>query len=149
MEVGPEEGRAGLETTNASNSGEILADQAYLLRLGWSIVRDHALAEDAVQSAFAKLLEQPVGSIRSTRDWLARVVVNECLQAKRRQKVEQRAFDRQPKDVWEKHGPLQRTLDAEQIELLKRSIEQLPPGRQMSSGFACRKAGRSPRSRNE
>ena len=73
----------------ACRSGDDRAARSLYDRLGpallvqaRSILRDHAGAEDAVQSAFCKLMSRPKSEIRSVQHphaWMATLVRNECL----------------------------------------------------------------------
>ncbi|HEX4125728.1 MAG TPA: sigma-70 family RNA polymerase sigma factor [Tepidisphaeraceae bacterium] len=61
-------------------------------KLAYGVLRDSSAAEDACQQALLRALERPaeLREVESLRAWLARIVVNESLQVRRRKKTEQR-----------------------------------------------------------
>jgi len=69
-----------------------VAERAFLFRLAWGILRDAHAAEDACQQAFVQACAARVTppDPARLRPWLAKVVVNESLQALRRRKLERR-----------------------------------------------------------
>ena len=94
-----------------------------LYRLAYGILRDPAAAEDACQQALVKAWERrkelrDPGVLRS---WLARVVVTESLQARRRGNIERRVLS---DPVWQnkEHRP----VDPDLREGVLKAMEQLP-----------------------
>ena len=65
-----------------------------LYRLAFGILRDATAAEDACQQALLKAWErrEELRDAARLRSWLARVVVTESLQARRRSKIERRVL---------------------------------------------------------
>ena len=70
------------------------AHAAGLFRYALVVLMDHALAEDAVQQVFAKLLATAGGLPESPAHYLRRAVRNECLTARERRAREPAAIDR-------------------------------------------------------
>lgn len=91
MVVGTAGGDGGWRTLLSeqfSQSGRLL------YRLAYGILRDAPAAEDACQQALLKAWERrdELRDAARLRSWLARVVVTESLQARRRQKIERRVL---------------------------------------------------------
>jgi RNA polymerase sigma-70 factor, ECF subfamily len=63
-------------------------------KLAYGVLRESAAAEDACQQAMVRALERPqdLRAADALRAWLARIVVNESLQVRRRRKTEQRVL---------------------------------------------------------
>ena len=87
------------EFRNEQQWQSFLADQMarhgeLYYKLAYGVLRDAAAAEDACQQAVVKALgkAEVLRGAESLRAWLARVVVNECLSMRRRQKVEKKAL---------------------------------------------------------
>lgn len=69
--------------------GLVAAYSATLYRVAYSVVRNAAEAEDAVQEAFVRVLrnEDKLSEVRDPRVWLIRIVWNVVLDRKRRAKT--------------------------------------------------------------
>ncbi len=95
-------------------------------RLAWGILRDPAGAEDVCQQAFLKAWSQraEIADVRSLRAWLARVIVNESLQAQRRQKIEQRGIRARVALVPREQEPS--SEDADRREAVLTAMQELP-----------------------
>jgi RNA polymerase sigma-70 factor (ECF subfamily) len=63
-------------------------------KLAYGVLRESGAAEDACQQALLRALERPaeLRAADALRAWLARIVVNESLQVRRRRKTEQRVL---------------------------------------------------------
>jgi RNA polymerase sigma-70 factor (ECF subfamily) len=108
-------------------------------RLAWSILRDGEDARDLAQEAFVRLF-QAAGSFDGRSKfstWFYRILVNLCLDHKRKHKWWQRVFDR-PGDDENREDPLERLpgpsvdpidqLDREQaMKRLWSEVEKLSP----------------------
>lgn len=82
-----------------NNFGAFLSDQIrqharLFFRLAYGVLRDPAAAEDICQQAMLKGWERrgELHSKTAARGWLARIVLNESLQARRRLAIERRAI---------------------------------------------------------
>lgn len=112
-----------------SVAGLYLRHADELRRLIVGIVDDRSLAEDVLQSAFAKAVEQR-GPDRpeSAKAWLYRVAVNEALVLRRRKRVAAKAHAElawmaQARGNPRGSDPLAR---AEAIQAVRHALEQLP-----------------------
>ena len=96
----------------------------------WGILRNQEAVEDALQTAFAKALESN-GDVRgeSWKAWLFQVAYNEAMLLRRKEGVQQRAFQKivvgteTAAEVWPGDGLATREL-AERVDKL---LAQLPP----------------------
>jgi RNA polymerase sigma-70 factor, ECF subfamily len=111
-----------------------------LYRAAWSVLRDRAEAEEAVQDAYLKAFAAMVGfaGASSLSTWLTRIVINEALErkrtAERRRRIlrEQSAVDID--DYREKlmagsetsQSPEAQTMRTQIAKLLERAIANLP-----------------------
>ncbi len=94
------------------------------------VLRDHQLADDAVQAAFARMVERGHETkVESRKAWLFRVAYNEALAVRRRQQVGKGVLERV---AW-KLEP-QTTEDVlvrqEDIERVQTALNDLPPDQQ-------------------
>ncbi len=107
---------------------------ARALRTAYLVVRDHLLAEEVVQDAFAKTCEK-IGGFDEERPfgpWFMRVVVNDAVKAARKR---ERAASREVNDAEEMllrladpgNGPHEEAEKAEAHRRVWRALEQLPP----------------------
>jgi RNA polymerase sigma factor (sigma-70 family) len=96
------------------------------------VLRNEELADDALQSAFAKAIE--VGHTASPatfKGWLFRVAMNEALAVRRRQKLHQKMIERSaaeerlPKRRVERDSPAGGLIHLEKIETVRRAIGRL------------------------
>ena len=99
-----------------------------IVRFVTGIVGDSHLAQDVSQQVFSKLLEHGTdvesGSIRA---WLFRVAYNEAIQIKRRESIDRRALTKMAQGLNEVfESTSDRIVDAEEIELIQKCLEQLP-----------------------
>ena len=93
------------------------------------LLRDHQLAADVLQATFTKMVERGHETQESSRKaWLFRVAYHEAMAFRRRQAVGDKAVR---KLAWSRdtagssaEEPL---IRLEAIELVKKSLEQLPP----------------------
>ncbi|HEY2839492.1 MAG TPA: RNA polymerase sigma factor [Pirellulales bacterium] len=96
------------------------------------VLRSEELAEDALQSAFAKAIEVGhTASPASFKGWLFRVAMNEALAVRRRQKVHHRtierlaAEERSPESRAERDSPVRGLIRWERVETVRRAIGRL------------------------
>ena len=94
MHVNPIATPASSETLSEADSGEAIAAlvaqySTTLYRVAYSITRNAAEAEDAVQETFLRVLKhrEKLGEIRDHRVWLVRIAWNVVLDRKRRAKT--------------------------------------------------------------
>ena len=94
-------------------------------RLAYGVLRDAQAAEDVCQQALLKAWERQaeLREAGSLRNWIARVVLNESLQLRRRRKAEQRALDRTAAEGEPRSGP---DPSLEMKEAVLAAMEQLP-----------------------
>lgn len=101
-----------------------------LLRFLVGVLRDHQLANDALQAAFAKMVERGhETSEESRKAWLFRVAYNEALLVRRRQKTGKNVLERVAwsSDLYREDDPL---VQNEDVERVRAAIDQLPPEQQ-------------------
>lgn len=101
-----------------------------LLRFLVGVLRDHQLANDALQTAFAKLVQQGHETSEDSRKaWLFRVAYNEALVVRRRQETGKRVLERVAwsVDSYQADDALVRNED---IERVRAAIDELPPDQQ-------------------
>jgi len=114
--------------------------QGRAYRLAWSLVRDAEDARDISQEAFVRLYQSAAGFRGGARfsTWFYRIVVNQCLDHRRRQRWWRRwvardeataderpsLVERQPAD---EQAPGARCEDAQMSERLWRAVDALPP----------------------
>jgi RNA polymerase sigma-70 factor (ECF subfamily) len=93
------------------------------------VLKDHDLAQDALQVTFRKLMEAgPVGTGESLKGWLFRVAWHEALMLRRRQKVEHRSLSWLAEIVRPDPELPQRSHQRkEQVERVRRAIAGLTP----------------------
>ncbi len=99
----------------------------------WGLLRSREAVEDVLQTTFAKALEFN-GDVRDAawKAWLFQVAYHEAMLLRRKEGVQQRAFQRvvsaQPAvvDVW----PGDRIASRELVEQVGRLLAQLPPEQQ-------------------
>lgn len=94
-------------------------------RLAYGVLRDAQAAEDVCQQALLKAWErqQQLREAGALRNWIARVVLNESLQLRRRRKTEQRALGRTAAEAEPSSGP---DPSLEMKEAVLAAMEQLP-----------------------
>jgi RNA polymerase sigma-70 factor (ECF subfamily) len=126
------------ERTDGSDSSIFAAEIArlhaecasQLLQLAWAIVRDWGLAADAVQESFA-LFAQKIDTIDEThqRGWLFKTVQFQALNQRRSRQREERLVDRlrEEPSAYSSESFTAATEQSDQIEQLRRAIEDLPP----------------------
>jgi RNA polymerase sigma-70 factor (ECF subfamily) len=91
------------------------------------VLKDHDLAQDALQVTFRKLIEVgPAGPGESLKGWLFRVAWHEALILRRRQKVEHRSLSwlaesMRPDADFPEHGQERK----EEVERVRRAIARL------------------------
>jgi RNA polymerase sigma-70 factor (ECF subfamily) len=95
------------------------------------VLRDPHAAADAMQSAFAKLVEQgPSVKAESRKSWLFTVAYREALVLKRRQGVERGAIEKLASDPLGKQlrydPPDAPLIEWETVERVRRAMENLP-----------------------
>jgi RNA polymerase sigma-70 factor (ECF subfamily) len=92
------------------------------------VLRDGPLADDAVQAAFAKMVERGHETKEETRKaWLFRVAYNEVLVVRRRQATGRNVLERVAWSVEQQQaGPEDPLVREESIERVKSAIEALP-----------------------
>lgn len=102
-----------------------------LYRVAYSVLKNAADAEDAVQEAFVRMLRHraTLGEVRDARVWLVRIVWNVSLDKKRRQKTRPETDD--VADVARMLPaagltPEQRASGMEHHRIVLRCLEQLP-----------------------
>lgn len=103
-----------------------------LVRFVVGILRNRAIAEDVVQTAFAKAIESH-GSIEpdAAKPWLYRVAFNEAVDRRRRLQIDQRAkqaIGQSPGIQSEK--PDEQLVRTEQIEQVREALQELSPDEQ-------------------
>ena len=99
----------------------------------WGVLRNREAVEDVVQTTFAKALES-TGDVRSAswKSWLFQVAYNEAILLRRKEGVQQRAFQKvvagQPpaEEVWPGNGLATREL----VDRVGRLLSELPPEQQ-------------------
>lgn len=117
----PADGRA-----NAKIAGLFVDEGPKLRRFLLGILKDAALAEDALQATFVKALEkQPAGEADNWRAWLYKVALNQALAIRRKRGAEVRAM--------QSLGWLRRSAtgdpdpaERERIERLQKALVDLP-----------------------
>ncbi|MDE3187584.1 MAG: RNA polymerase sigma factor [Acidobacteriota bacterium] len=91
MEIAPSAVQDDMRQLAEENALAALVDQyaSTLYRVAFSVLRNPADAEDAVQEAFVRVLRhrQTLGEVRDHRVWLIRIVWNIVLDRKRRAKT--------------------------------------------------------------
>jgi RNA polymerase sigma-70 factor (ECF subfamily) len=94
-------------------------------KLAYGVLRDPGAAEDACQQALLRALERPaeLRAAEALRGWLARIVVNESLQVRRRRKTEQRVL---ADHLVRSRGPDHPDMGWELREAILQAVEQLP-----------------------
>ena len=101
-----------------------------LLRLAWAIVRDWGFAADAVQETFA-LFAQKYDTIEAAhqRGWLFKTVQFQALNLRRSQLRSNQLIDRLREEptAYSTHSMSVMQEQSEQIEQLRRAIDDLPP----------------------
>ncbi|MCA9119881.1 MAG: RNA polymerase sigma factor [Planctomycetaceae bacterium] len=101
-----------------------------LLRFLVGVLRDHQLANDALQAAFTKMVERGhETSEESRKAWLFRVAYNEALVVRRRQKTGKNVLERVAwsSDFYRDSDPL---VQNEEVERVRAAIEELQPEQQ-------------------
>ena len=100
------------------------------------VLRSDELAEDALQSAFAKAIEvgHTVG-LSSLKGWLFRVAMNEALVVRRRQKLHHKAIERRAEELSskrqaERDSPAGGLIRWEAVEKIRQAIGRLPAEQQ-------------------
>ncbi len=104
-----------------------------LYRAAWSILKNRADAEDAVQETYVKAFTgpSPFAGQSSLSTWLTRIVINEALTRKRTAKRRKAALDQQEVVILEDHRSNQPAPDApllrnELTKALETAIAGLP-----------------------
>jgi RNA polymerase sigma-70 factor (ECF subfamily) len=95
------------------------------------VLRDPHAAADAMQSAFAKLIEQGHSvKTESRKSWLFTVAYREALVLKRRQGVERGALEKlatdKPSKQARRESPDAPLMEWETVERVRRALENLP-----------------------
>ncbi len=83
---------------DAAAAAELMtANNQRLFRAAWSILKNRAEAEDAVQDAYLKAFAAIAGfkGDSSLSTWLTRIVINEALGRRRKDEARRRALERQ------------------------------------------------------
>jgi len=92
------------------------------------VLRDSSLANDAVQSAFTKMVERGHETKEETRKaWLFRVAYNEALAVRRRQATGNKILERVSWTVEQQARPDDALIQTEEIESVRTAIDELPP----------------------
>jgi len=102
-----------------------------LRRFLFGVLRDGHAAADAMQSAFAKLVEQGQSvKVESRKSWLFTVAYREALALKRRQSVERGAIEKLAGGISSAPAPggspQRRLIEWETVERVRRALEKLP-----------------------
>jgi RNA polymerase sigma-70 factor (ECF subfamily) len=93
-----------------------------------AVVRDGQLANDAVQAAFAKMVERGHETKEESRKaWLFRVAYNEALVVRRRQATGRNVLERVAWSVDQQAVPADPLVRDELIERVQAAIRELPP----------------------
>jgi RNA polymerase sigma factor (sigma-70 family) len=94
-------------------------------KLAYGVLRESTAAEDACQQALLRALERPaeLRAAEALRAWLARIVVNESLQVRRRRKTEQRVL---ADHIVRSRAPDHPDGGWELREAILEAVEQLP-----------------------
>ncbi len=105
---------------------------AELLRFLVGVLRDPQLAADVAQTAFLRLAQRGGSSRPETRKaWLFRVAFHEALLSRRKNEIDQRVLR---KVAWSApdESPMPETalVKAEQIEAVRKAIDELTPEQQ-------------------
>lgn len=116
----------------------------HAVTLAWRVLFDRADAEEVAQEAFLRVWQhaarwQPDGSA-SFRTWLNRIVVNLCIDRKRRPGMA--ALDDQPEPVDPQPGPYEARLNAETSDRVAAALQRLPE-RQRAAILLCYWEGES------
>jgi RNA polymerase sigma-70 factor, ECF subfamily len=116
----------------------------HAVTLAWRVLFDRADAEEVAQEAFLRVWQhaarwQPDGSA-SFRTWLNRIVVNLCIDRKRRPGMA--ALDDQPEPVDTQPGPFEARLGAETSDRVAAALQRLPE-RQRAAILLCYWEGES------
>lgn len=116
----------------------------HVVTLAWRVLFDRADAEEVAQEAFLRVWQhaarwQPDGSA-SFRTWLNRIVVNLCIDRKRRPGMA--ALDDQPEPVDPQPGPFETRLNAETSDRVAAALQRLPE-RQRAAILLCYWEGES------
>jgi RNA polymerase sigma-70 factor (ECF subfamily) len=132
------EERSAIERLKRGDIGglEMLVRMHYTraVRAADLIVRDRALAEDVVQSAFVRAYEriEHFDSERPFGPWFMRVVVNDALKAVSRRERKVAFYEGDPEDLLARladpgAGPHEMAEEAETSRRVWRAMEELPP----------------------
>lgn len=104
-----------------------------LFRAAWSILKNRADAEEAVQDTYLKAFAgaAPYAGGSSLSTWLTRIVINESLGRRRTAERRQATLDRNEVIILENHRDSQRAPDSELLRTelsraLEAAIAQLP-----------------------
>ncbi|MGC8550215.1 MAG: RNA polymerase sigma factor [Acidobacteriaceae bacterium] len=124
-----------LQTTMVDSTEAIAAlveeYSATLYRVAYSVTRNVAEAEDAVQEAFVRVLRhrEKLGEIRDHRVWLVRIVWNVVLDKKRRAKIRPETDDIADHSRSLRASGLaadQNAISSQQYQRIMALIDQLP-----------------------
>ena len=100
--------------------------RAVLLRIALGILKDRALAEDVVQTTFARWIEHRGGvEPGKTRSWLYSVATNEALAIKRTTQRRGELLRQVPPRI-DPVSPERQAIDAELKQVLRRQLAALP-----------------------
>lgn len=122
---------ANQSQTDAALTALVEQYTATLYRVAYSVTRNVAEAEDAVQETFLRVLrhQEKLGEIRDQRVWLVRIVWNVVLDKKRRAKTRPETDDiaeyarSLPAAGW---GAERQAISGQQYAQMLRLIDQLP-----------------------
>ncbi len=136
MKAGPSEQKGGEQKGGGQQKllAALFHEHADRLRgMLWGILRSREAVEDVLQTTFAKALES-TGDVRnaSWKAWLFQVAYNEAMLLRRKEGVQQRAFQKviagKPlvSEAWPGDGLATREL----VERVGKLLAQLPPDQQ-------------------
>ncbi len=116
----------------------------------WGLLRNRDAVEDVLQTTFAKALES-VGEVReaSWKSWLFQVAYNEAMLVKRKEGVQQRAFQKVCRgssdavETW----PGDQLATREMVDRVSRCLLQLPRSSRKSSSGEFMETRRLPKLR--
>lgn len=116
----------------------------HAVTLAWRVLFDRGDAEEVAQEAFLRVWQHaarwhPDGAA-SFRTWLNRIVVNLCIDRKRRPGMA--ALDEQPEPVDPQPGPFEARVNAETSDRVAAALQRLPE-RQRAAILLCYWEGES------
>ena len=127
----PEEGAAGASSPEAAIAALVDTYASTLYRVAYSVLRNAADAEDAVQETYLRVLRHrdDLAGIRDARVWLVRIVWNVVLDRKRRAKTRPETDDIADVARLLPASGLtaeERAVSAQRHEQVLRAVAQLP-----------------------